>query len=167
MRRKEKHGKLSCHYLFCSFVIRLPSRQWSSITITLQIIPFWTKKRGLLNCSLPYLKTNTSSIAAQLLLVKGKDHFDVSIEWDNCREMEEIKKIGPGVGYSYPSGIIHRYALESWVNALKINSAYFLTLFSTVWTSVLLECEVHLWRPPCITYLEFEEGRNIRIRDHI
>ena len=54
--------------------------------------PFLNKKGGLLNCSLPYLKTNTSSIAAQLLLVKGKGHFDVSIEWDNCREMEEIKK---------------------------------------------------------------------------
>ena len=74
--------------------------------------PFLNKKGGVLNCSLPYLKTNTSSIAAQLLLVKGKGHFDVSIEWDNCKEMEGIKIFWPGVGYSYPSGIIHRYALE-------------------------------------------------------
>ena len=59
--------------------------------------PFLNKKGGLLNCSLPYLKTNTSSIAAQLLLVKGKGHFDVSIEWDNCREMEGIKFFGRGL----------------------------------------------------------------------
>ena len=63
--------------------------------------PFLNKKGGLLNFSLPYLKTNTSSIAAQLsaqlLLVKGKGHFDVSIEWDNCREMEGIKFFGRGL----------------------------------------------------------------------
>ena len=42
--------------------------------------PFLNKKGGLLNCSLLYLKTNTSSIAAaQLLLVKGKGHFDVTL----------------------------------------------------------------------------------------
>ena len=30
----------------------------------------------------------------------------------DCREMEGIKNFWPGVGYSYPSGKIHRYALE-------------------------------------------------------